>query len=187
WGVVVGGRGGVGLFVEGVRDVHPDFRLPPVNGPTVTAICRRLDALPLAIELAASWMKTLTADDLLRRLTQDVLLPTAAPRDLPERQQTMTATVAWSYHLLQPDEQRAFRRLRVLPGLFSIEAAAAVLGEGDEALGAVAGLIDKSLVLRADASPSRPSYRMLETVRAYSALQLAAAGETDDAMEGLTR
>jgi hypothetical protein len=170
-----------------VRDVRPEFRLTPANGPTVTAICRRLDALPLAVELAASWMKTLTVDDLLRRLTEDVLLSSVAPRDLPERQQTMTATVAWSYHLLPAEEQRAFRRLGALPGLFPIDAAAAVLGDGEDALAAVAGLIDKSLVLRADASASRPLYRMLETVRAYSALELAATGDTDDAMEGLTR
>jgi predicted ATPase/DNA-binding XRE family transcriptional regulator len=184
----------VRLFVERVRDIRPEFRLTPGNGSTVTAICRRLDALPLAVELAASWMKTLTADELLRRLTQDVLLSSVGPRDLPERQQTMTATVAWSYHLLPADEQRAFRRLGALPGLFSIDSAAAVLGgrdgassDGDDALGAVAGLIDKSLVMRGDASGSRPLYRMLETVRAYSALELAAAGEVDDAMEGLTR
>src|SRR4029077_19019303 len=149
----------VRLFVERVRDVRPDFRLTPANGPTVTAICRRLDALPLALELAAPWIKVLTAEDLLRRLTDDVLLPTAGPRDLPERQQTMNATVAWSYQLLGPDEQRAFRRLGALPGRFPIEAAAAVLagrdassGASDEALGAVAGLIDKSLVLRAGTS-----------------------------------
>ena len=184
----------VRLFVERVRDVHPEFRLTSANGPTVTAICRRLDALPLAIELAASWMKTLTADELLLRLTEDVLLSTVAPRDLPERQQTMTATVAWSYHLLPADEQRAFRRLGAVPGLFSIDAAAAVLSgrdwtstAADEALAAVAGLIDKSLVLRDDATLSGPLYRMLETVRAYSAIQLAASGESDDAMEGLTR
>src|SRR5687767_7292589 len=67
----------VRLFMERVRDVRPDFRLTPANGPIVTAICRRLDALPLAIELAAPWMKTLTAEDLLRRLEQDVLLSTA--------------------------------------------------------------------------------------------------------------
>jgi predicted ATPase/DNA-binding XRE family transcriptional regulator len=183
----------VRLFVERVRGVHPEFRLTSQNGPTVTAICRRLDALPLALELAAPWMKTLSADELLRRLTQDVLLSTAAPRDLPERQQTMTATVAWSYHLLSAGEQRAFRRLGSLPGQFPIEAAAAVLagrdassGDGD-ALDAVANLIDKSLVLRADApAASRPLYRMLETVRAYAALQLT-ADESDDAMEGLAR
>ena len=185
----------VRLFVERVRDVQPDFRLTSANGPTVTAICRRLDALPLALELAAPWIKVLTAEDLLRRLTHDVLLSTVGPRDLPERQQTMNATVAWSYQLLGPNEQRVFRRLGALPGRFPIEAAAAVLAgrEGssarsDEALRAAAGLIDKSLLLRAETSvATRPLYQMLETVRAYAALELTAAGERDDALEGLAR
>ncbi len=109
----------VRLFVERARDVQPDFRLTASNGPTVNAICRRLDALPLALELTAPWIKVLTAEDLLRRLTHDVLLSTAGPRDLPERQQTINATVAWSYQLLAPNEQRLFRRLGVLPGLLS--------------------------------------------------------------------
>ena len=106
----------VRLFVERVRDVHPDFRLTAANGPIVTAICRRLDALPLALELAAPWIKVLTAEDLLRRLTHDVLLSTVGPRDLPERQRTINATVAWSYQLLGPNEQRVFRRLRRAAG-----------------------------------------------------------------------
>jgi predicted ATPase/DNA-binding XRE family transcriptional regulator len=184
----------VRLFVERVRDVQPDFRLTAANGPTVAAICRRLDALPLALELAARWMKVLTAEDLLLRLEHDVLLSTAAPRDLPERQQTMNGTVAWSYQLLGPTEQRMFRRLGVLPDRFPIEAAAAVLAgcqgsaTSDDALGVVAGLIDKSLLLRADISAAtRPLYQMLETVRAYATLELAAAGERDDALEGLVR
>jgi len=184
----------VRLFVERARDVQPGFRLTPENGPIVTAICRRLDALPLALELAAPWLKTLTAEDLLRRLTRDVLFSTAGPRDLPERQQTINATVAWSYQLLSANEQRAFRRLGALPGRFSIEAAAAVLAgrdgsaTSDAALGAVAGLIDKSLVLRAETSvAARPLYQMLETVRAYASLALTAAGEREDAMEGLAR
>ena len=107
--------------------MQPDFRLTSANGPTVTAICRRLDALPLALELAAPWVKVLTVQDLLRRLEDDVLLSMVSPRDLPERQQTMNATVAWSYQLLDRDEQRAFRRFGALPGLFPIAAAAAVL------------------------------------------------------------
>ena len=185
----------VRLFVERARDVQPDFRLTASNGPTVSAICRRLDALPLALELAAPWIKVLTAEDLLRRLMHDVLLPTAGRRDLPERQQTINATVAWSYHLLAPNEQRLFRRLGVLPGRFPIEAAAAVLGGrggsssgSDDALRAAAGLIDKSLLLRSESSVGgRPLYDMLETVRAYAALELVAAGERDDALEGLVR
>ena len=186
----------VRLFVERVRDVRPDFRLTPANGPTVTAICRRLDALPLALELAAPWIKVLTAESLLRRLEHDVLLPTVGPRDLPERQQTMNATVAWSYQLLDLNEQRAFRRFGVLPGLFPIDAAAAVLAgresaspESGDALRAAAGLIDKSLLLRAETSAVKtcPLYYMLETVRAFAALELARAGEREDALEGLVR
>jgi predicted ATPase/DNA-binding XRE family transcriptional regulator len=185
----------VRLFMERVRDVQPDFRLTSANGPTVTAICRRLDALPLAIELAAPWIKVLTAEDLLRRLARDVLLSPVGPRDLPERQQTINATVAWSYQLLGPTEQRVFRRLGALPGRFSIEAAAAVIAgsdwsstRNDDALRAAAILIDKSLLVRAESSvASRPQYEMLETVRAYAALELTAAGEREDALTGLSR
>jgi predicted ATPase/DNA-binding XRE family transcriptional regulator len=184
----------VRLFLQRARDVRPDFRLTASNGPTVSAICRRLDALPLALELAARWIKLLTPEDLLRRLMHDVLFSTAGPRDLPERQQTMNATVAWSYQLLAPNEQRLFRRLGVLPGRFPIEAASAVLaGRGDsspgcdEALRAAAGLIDKSLLGSDTSVASRPLYDMLETVRAYAALELTRAGEHDDAMEGLVR
>ena len=186
----------VRLFVERVRDLQPDFRLTPANGATVAAICRRLDALPLALELAAPWIKVLTPDGLLERLKHDVLLSTAGPRDSPERQQTMNATIAWSYQLLDPHEQRAFRRFGALPGAFPIDAAAAVLAGRDadaaaeeEALRATAALMDKSLLLRAANSvvATCPMYEMLETVRAYAALKLAAAGESDDAREGLVR
>ena len=183
------------LFVERARDVQPEFRLTSSNAPTVSAICRRLDGLPLALELAARWIKVLTAEDLLHRLMHDVLLPTVGPRDLPERQRTINATVAWSYRLLEPNEQRLFRCLGVLPGGFPIEGAAAVLAgredfstASDRALTAAAGLIDKSLLLRRETSvPNRPLYEMLETVRAYAALELTAAGERDDALEGLVR
>jgi len=183
------------LFVERARDVQPDFRLTAANGATVAEICRRVDALPLALELAAPWIKVLTADALLRRLADNALLSSAGPRDLPERQQTMNATVAWSYQLLTPTEQRAFRRFGTLPGRFPIEAAAAVVAgaddssvDTDDALRTAASLMDKSLLLRAESSvASRPLYQMLETVRAYAALELTAAGERDDAMEGLVR
>ena len=183
----------VRLFVERVQSVQPGFRLTSANGPTVTAICRRLDALPLALELAAPWLKVLTAEGLLRRLAHDGLLSTVGPRDLPERQQTMNATVAWSCQLLASHEQRVFRRLGALPGRFPIDAAAAVLAGGDvppatsdDVLRAVAGLIDKSLLLRAKSSvATRPLYQMLETVRAFAALELSAAGERDDALAGL--
>jgi predicted ATPase len=137
-------------------------------------------------------MKVLTVEGLLQQLERDVLLPTVGPRDLPERQQTINATVAWSYQLLVPDEQRAFRRFGVLPSRFPIDAAAAVLNgrdgssAGSDALASAAGLIDKSLLLRAESAvPTRPMYQMLETVRAYATLELTSAGERDDALEGL--
>ena len=185
----------VRFFLERVRDVQPTFRLTAANAPTVTAICRRLDALPLALELAARWLKVLTPDDLLHRLERQAALPDVSARDVPERQRTIDATVAWSYQLLAPNEQRMFRRLGALPARFPIEAAAAVLAGrddpslwNDEALRAAAGLIDKSLLLRCETSASsRPLYDMLETVRAYAALELTIAGERDDAVEGLVR
>ncbi|HEX5216620.1 MAG TPA: helix-turn-helix domain-containing protein [Vicinamibacterales bacterium] len=185
----------VRLFIERVRDVQPGFRLNSGNTATVAAICQKLDALPLALELAAPWLKVLTAEELLQRLGQDILFSAVGRRDLPERQQTMNATVAWSYQLLAPDEQGVFRRLAALPGRFPIEAAAAVLAGSDSsaatseaALRAVAGLIDKSLLIRAETSVStRPLYQMLETVRAFAAHALSAAGERDEALAGLAR
>ena len=102
--------------------------------------------------------QVLTVEDLLRRLTDDVLLSTSRFPRSPERQQTMNATVAWSYQLLNPDEQRAFRHFGALPGLFPIDAAApsspvvSLPGRADDALHAAAGLMDKSLLLRAETS-----------------------------------
>jgi predicted ATPase/DNA-binding XRE family transcriptional regulator len=185
----------VRFFLERVRDVRPAFRLTSANAPTVTAICRRLDALPLALELAAPWLQVLAPDDLLHRLERHAVLPGVGARDLPERQQTMNATVAWSYQLLDSDERCAFRRFGVLPGLFPIEAAAAVIAGcqgasaiNHDALAVAAGLIDKCLLRRIDTLVgARPTYQMLETIRAYAALELAAAGEHEDAMEGLAR
>ena len=186
----------VRLFVERVRDVQPDFRLTAANGPAVVEICRRLDGLPLALELAARWLKVLTVEDLLQQLTRDVLLSAVCPRDLPERQQTVNATVAWSYQLLTPDEQRAFRHFGALPGLFPIDAAAATLAGRErapagyhDALHAAAGLMDKSLLLRAETSvvATCPLYYMLDIVRAYAARELAASGQREDALEGLVR
>jgi predicted ATPase/DNA-binding XRE family transcriptional regulator len=183
----------VQLFIERVRDVQPDFSLTPENNAVLRAICQKLDALPLALELAAPWMKTLTAEDLLRRLDRNVLLSPVGARDLPERQQTMSTAIAWSYRLLGPQEQRTFRRLGVLRGRFRIEAAAAVLADlngspvaSGDMLGGLADLIDKSLLLRAETSSAkRPRYQMLETVRAYAAIELVAVGERDAALEGL--
>ena len=150
--------------------------------------------MPLALELAAPWLKVLSPEGLLLRLAHDAPLSPVGPRDLPERQQTMNATVAWSYQLLDANERRVFRRLGVLPGRFSIDLAAAVVSDGcasgskDDVLRAVAALIDKSLLVQAETSvASRPLYLMLETVRAFAALELGTADERNDAREGLAR
>jgi predicted ATPase/DNA-binding XRE family transcriptional regulator len=185
----------VRLLVERIRDVQPDFRLTVANGAAIAAICRRLDALPLALELVAPWLKVLNPEDLLRRLEQDILLPSASRRDLPERQRTMTATVSWSYESLNAHQQHVFRHLAVFSGPFSIEAAAAVIGNGpnlasarDGALLAVGDLLDKSLLGRVPSGViSRGLYRMLETVRAFAARELDAAGEREAAAERLAR
>ena len=183
------------LFVERVRDVQPEFRLTVANGGAVTAICRKLDALPLALELVAPSLKVLSPEELLRRLEQDILFSSATHRDLPERQRTITATVGWSYQSLDARQQRVFRHLAVLAGPFSIEAVAAVIGSGENtmlsreaALLAIADLLDKSLLCRAQSeATSRIVYRTLETVRAFAARELDAAGERDEAFEGLAR
>ena len=178
----------VPLFLDRVHDFNPAFQLTDANVSVVTSICRRLDALPLAIELAAPWLKALRPEDLLRRLHHDVLPPGLGRRDLPERQQTMNATVEWSYQLLAPEDQRVFRRLGALPSRFPIEAAAAVCEypTAEDTQRAVAGLIERSLLLRSEGVPAgRPLYQMLETVRAYALAELAASGERDRATEAL--
>lgn len=183
----------VQLFVERIRDVQPEFRLTAANGRAVTAICRRLDALPLALELVAPWLKVLSVEDLLRRLEQDLLFSSVSRRDLPERQRTITATVEWSYQSLDNHQQRVFRHLAVLRGPFPIEAVVAVTGDDDRpavpvdaALLAVADLLDKSLVVRGESTDtSRILYRTLETVRAFAARELDAAGERPPAADRL--
>lgn len=189
------GAPAVRLFVERIQDVQPEFEITEANSPTIAAICSRLDALPLALELAAPWMKVLTPGGLLNTLERGGLPSVAGPRDLPERQQTMNATVAWSYQLLDATEQRAFRCFGALPGLFPVAAAAEVLAgreraKGtDEALDAIATLLDKSLLLRSESSvvATCPLFYMLETVRAYAANELISSNERDAAMEGLVR
>ena len=104
------------LFVERARAVKPDFALTEVNAPAVAEICRRLDGLPLAIELASAWTRILTPAAMLKRLEMRLGLLTGGPSDVPERQQTMRETIAWSYDLLTASEQALFRRLAVFVG-----------------------------------------------------------------------
>ncbi len=171
----------VALFADRARAVRSDFGLTAENAPTIAAICARLDGLPLAIELAAAWSATLPPDALLARLDRGMPLPDLGARDLPKRQRTMRETVAWSEGLLSPDLQTAFRRLAVFPAGFTLDAAAAVLGDaGDDALAPVAALADRHLLRPLDPVVGQPRFGMLETIRSYARERLDASAEAAD-------
>jgi excisionase family DNA binding protein len=183
----------VRLFAERARAIRPDFVLTAENGAAVAAVCRRLDGLPLAIELAAARVKALPPAALLDRLEQRLPLLTGGPRDLPLRQQTMRATIAWSHDLLTADEQALFRRLSVFVGGFTLAAAGAVADSGPGAaegatstapsvavLDGVALLVDHSLLRQMDGLGDEPRFSMLETVREYGLEQLEESGEEEE-------
>lgn len=146
------------LFVERARMALPDFALNEANAQHVAQICRKLDGLPLAIELAAARLRSLTLDEIVEQLTSRLNLLTAGPRDLPKRQQTMRGAIDWSYHLLSPDEQQRFNQLAVFAGHFTSEAAQQVTGSAD-----LDRLVNASLVRRVD-----DRYEMLEILREYA-------------------
>lgn len=174
----------VEMFVYRARAVDPAFALTERNAEAVAEICRRLDGLPLAIELAAARSKVLSPGALLARLDKRLPLLTGGGQDLPARQRTLRAAVAWSYDLLAPGEQVLFRRLAVFAGGCTLEAASAVcagsVAEGD-ILDVLASLVDGSL-LRTEARESEePRFAMLETIREYAEERLAERGEEDEA------
>jgi predicted ATPase len=169
----------VQLFVQHARAVAPSWTLTQANATTVAAICRRLDGLPLAIELAAARVKLLGLTALLARLDQVLPLLVGGPRDLPDRQQTMRQAIAWSYDLLDKGQQRLFRNLAVFVGgwtLPAVEALDAADGDVDAVVNRLDELISQSLVL-VESSEGAIRYRMLETIRAYALEQLRAHGE----------
>jgi non-specific serine/threonine protein kinase len=173
----------VRLFVERAQAVTEDFALTPENAETIAEICRRLDGLPLAIELAAARIKILPPVALLARLERRLPVLTGGNRDLPARQQTMRDTLAWSFDLLSSEEQALFRRLSVFVGGFSLEAAEAIAAVPGayiiNPLDGVASLVDKSLLRQVPSVGGEPRYRMLETAREFGLEQLAASGEEE--------
>jgi predicted ATPase len=178
----VGDRAAVRLFVERAQAALPAFELTDANAAAVAAVCRELDGLPLAIELAAARVKLLTPEAMLRRLSDRLGLLTHGPRDAPERLRSLRATVDWSYELLTDEEKRLFRQLGVFAGGFTVEVAEAVSGIGGDALEQIDALVDSSLVRRVDAGVE-PRLDLLGSVRAYALARLEDAGERAAAAE----
>ena len=162
----------VALFVERAQAADPSFRLTDETKAAVEEICARLDDLPLALELAAARTKLLPPKSMLERLDERLELLSRGARDLPERHRALRNTIAWSYELLEPDEQRLFARLAVFAGGCTLESALAVC---DATLDSTAALIDDSLLER-----DGDRLRMLETIREYALEQLEADSEAAD-------
>jgi predicted ATPase/DNA-binding CsgD family transcriptional regulator len=165
----------VQLFVERARSVLPSFTLTTENASAVVQVCRRLDGIPLAIELAAARMRALSVEQIVARLDDAYRLLTGGSRTALPRQQTLRAAMDWSYNLLSAHEQACFRRLAVFAGSFSLEAAEAICagepGEAYDVLDVLTSLIDKSLVIM-EQNGSEARYRLLETIRQYGQDQL---------------
>ena len=170
----------VALFVERAKNVQSTFELTEENARSVAEICRKLEGLPLALELAAARIKLLTPRSMLERLNDRLRLLTGGPRDLPERHQTMRGAVAWSYDLLNDNERAVVRRLSVFAGGCTLDAAEAVCGsEGVDVLEAIASLIDNSLLKQRAQRDDELRFTMLEVVREYAAEKLEESGEAD--------
>jgi predicted ATPase/DNA-binding CsgD family transcriptional regulator len=191
----------VRLFVERAQAARADFALTDADAAAVAEVVRRLDGLPLAIELAAARVTHLPPAALLARLERRLPLLTGGARDLPARQRTMRDAIAWSYDLLTPEEQALFRRLAVFVGGCTLDAAEAVCGQGtgdrrlateerpavphplspvpSNVLDAVASLVAKCLLQQEAGPGGEPRYRMLETVREFALERLEASGEAE--------
>jgi non-specific serine/threonine protein kinase len=184
--------GAVELFVQRARAVNPDFELTAANGSAVVDVCRRVDGLPLAIELVAAHARLLPPGAILARLAHPLRLLKGGPSEAPSRQQTMRDTIEWSYKLLDEGEQALFRRMAVFVGGCTVRAAEAVCNEAGDieveadqpaaiaVLEGMEALADNSLVRRRDhTEEGDPRVSMLETVREYALEQLAASGEME--------
>ena len=169
------GCAAVQLFTARTSALKPGFRITPENAPAVAALCRALDGLPLAIELAAAQVTVHSPQALLAHVRGRSGWPGDAARDLPARQQSLDAAIGWSYHLLDPDAQRALRRLGVFAGSFSMDAARAVV-ESPNTDRLLATLVEQSLVHRDDRH-REVRFTLVETIRTYSLAGLAAQGE----------
>ncbi|MET8425062.1 protein kinase [Nocardia sp. NPDC004860] len=174
----------VALFAERAAAVVPGFEVDDDNRASVTRICARLDGLPLAIELAAARLRTMSLDQILTRLDDRYGLLTRGRRGAPMRQQTLAWCIGWSYDLCTPDEQRLWTRLSVFAGGFELDAAEQICGDDltqSELLDSLSALVDKSILIREEVDRT-VRFRMLETVQEYGRHQAEDAGEYMDSV-----
>lgn len=171
----------VALFTARAQAIAPSFRLTEVTQPAVAAICRRLDRLPLVIELAAARVRLFSPQALLVRLEAGGLRELRdGPRDLPDRQRTLRDAIAWSYRILSTAEQALFRRLGVFVGGFTVAMVAAVAELGaDDALERLAALLDQQMIVLVEGADDQPRFMLLETLHEFALDQLVATGEAD--------
>lgn len=175
----------VTLFAQRARAADPAFALSEANAAAVAEICRRLDGLPLAIELAAARTGVLSPEAMLALLSQRLRVLGAGPRDAPARQRTIRDAIAWSYALLSPQEQAFFRSMAVFVGGWTIDAAAAVSGlPTTEMVDRLERLVEQSLVVRrAGGDGGDPRFTMLETIREFGLERLEESGAADETRE----
>jgi predicted ATPase len=177
------GSPAVRLFVDRARDVQPGFELADGNTAAIIELCRRLDGLPLALELAATWLRLLTPQQLLQQLTEH-MERRGALIDLPDRQQTMTATIGWSYQLLPGPARQLLARLTVFAAPFTMDAADAVSGhDAARAAEDLAVLVDNSMVSPAERLDGERAFRMLNMINHYAAERLESPDEALGCLE----
>ncbi len=177
----------VWLFVERATAVRGDFTVTNRNAPAVAEICRRLDGIPLAIELAATRVRSMSPESLLARLDQRLRVLTGGAVDLPERQRTLRATIEWSYDLLDDAQRASLAALAVFSGLIRLPAAEAVLAaalvRSDDPLDLIDALVERSLLCVAPLDEADPAYYMLETIHEYATERLETHARCDDVRE----
>ncbi len=173
----------VGLFLDRAQLAAPGFEITAENASAIAQLCRRLDGIPLAIELAAAYAGLMSPEQILNRLQNRFGLLTGGSRAGPARHRTLQSALDWSHDLMSDDESRLFPRLSVFAGTFSLEAVEQVCSQDDLEVGAIAGLlgglVDKSLVIASVEGSAPIRFRMLETVQQYGLQRLAEHGEVE--------
>lgn len=171
----IAASGAVQLFLERARAIRPNLELDEATAPAIAAICRRLDGLPLALELAAARIRILTPQALAARLERSLDLLTGGSRDLPERQQTLRGAIAWSYDLLTPEDRALFELLGAFRGGWSLDSVEQIAGPflAGDAFDRLATLVEGSLVRQEELPTGEPRFRMLEMIREFAAERLS--------------